>query len=192
MASNNVMNHTIGGNLYDQLQVPRRPVVSLRRGRRLVRLCLDRRSRRSLYRMWMASPSHRALLMSRVQLHRPRPGLSLVQPADVRVGGHDRVARPHARDRRRVTGAVGRRRRELDLERVRRPPPDPHRRPPRLRRPVPDRLRILADPPQRHDRDVACPARPRRTASTTRSACEGPTGVAMWGRGRPESRIWVP
>ena len=101
MASNNVMNHTIGGNLYNQLRY--RDVQWYRYGEadRLVRSprwTVD--AARALYRMWMASPSAPGPADEHaLQLHRPRAGLSLVQPPDVRLGGHDRVARPHARDR---------------------------------------------------------------------------------------------
>jgi uncharacterized protein YkwD len=64
MASNNVMNHTIGGNLYNQLRY--RDVQWYRYGEAVgwsgSAWTVD--AARALYRMWMASPSHRALLMS--------------------------------------------------------------------------------------------------------------------------------
>jgi len=64
MASNNVMNHTIGGNLHNQLAY--RDVQWYRYGEAVgwsgSAWTVD--AARSLYRMWMASSSHRALLMS--------------------------------------------------------------------------------------------------------------------------------
>ena len=64
MASNNVMNHTIGGNLYNQLRY--RDVQWYRYGEAVGWSVLPGPSTppgRSTG-MWMAAPSHRALLMS--------------------------------------------------------------------------------------------------------------------------------
>ena len=98
MASNNVMNHTIGGNLDNQLRY--RDVQWYRYGETIgwSGSAWTVEAARSLYRMWMASPSAPGPADElALQLHRPRSGLSLIQPADVRIGGHDRVARPHRR-----------------------------------------------------------------------------------------------
>ena len=97
MASANTMSHTVGGNLSGQLST--RGVQWYAYGETIAwstaRWTVD--AARAIYRSWMGSAPHRALLLEQpVQLHRCRPGASLVQQPDVRLGGHDRVSRSHA------------------------------------------------------------------------------------------------
>ncbi len=193
MASNNVMNHTIGGNLYNQLRY--RDVQWYRYGEAVgwsgSSWTVD--AARSLYRMWMASPSHRALLMSsrfnyiglglayRSSNRRTFGSAVMTESLDhtgakagitaVRRSGDDVGWSWSGYDIRLQTHTAGLR--DFDVQ-------------------YRDRLGIVADAPRQHDLNVVrrCVIAPM--ASTTPSACERPTGVAMWARGPRQSRIWVP
>ena len=193
MASANVMSHTVGGNLSSQLNAYGVAVVPLRREHRLVHrnVAVDLRPS-DLQRLDEQLLASGADPERPFQLHRRRTRLSVVESQDLRVGGVRRDDRPHP-SRRTGDGRLAvRRRRALDLERLRPAPPDPHGRAARLRRPVPDQLRDVGAPPEQHHADVPQPRQQIATAGPTRIRVRATDRRGNVGAWSSESRIWVP
>ena len=96
MASSNTMSHTVGGNLADQLDYRDVQWYATARPSRWSTAAWTVDAARAIYRSWMNSAPHRALLMSaRFNYIGLGLALSLVQRPDVRLGRDDRVRRPH-------------------------------------------------------------------------------------------------
>ena len=154
MAAANVMSHTISGNLGSQLTGNGVRYYSKGENIAYTSMYTGRDAARHIYRMWKASSIHWAQMMSR-KFNYVGVGLSYRSSNNRTFAALVFTESPdHTRPNAWITGSS---KSGHDITWTwrgsGRPAPDPYRRLPRLRRPVPGRRRLVGAGAEQHDRD---------------------------------------